>query len=527
MKTLFLGILVLAVVSSIYVNQDSFAHHVLEKIPVSDNPMGMSLTEDFLYVSSFQFPHISIIDTNKNENIGFITTSSSGIMAVKAVPDKNKIYAAAFESGGIDVYALSTKLLMKTIPLSESEIDIQSSSNQPYGQRSDAHFVTGGWSLDYNPAKELLYVADYNSHLVYVIDGKTDEIIQTIPVPRHPFTVKADPISNVVVVASLAGNEITFLEDVTDEYSVMPIHEVTGSITASGGPWGLELDPLHHLAYVTNRGCECITVINTLEKNIVGTIPLGDKAQAIAVDTKEHQIYASYLTQNKIVKIDGQTNEIVSSLDLQSKPWDIKVDPKSHKFYAALKSENNVLVMGPTSYSIHLPVLTMQTPAALVGLIHVHGQDVIALSPMVDVVNTALTMNIGTDDGGRLTVNIPRYILDSQQNDVDLPFEVSVDGKTVKHQESEGPANDRIVSLQVESNSRIISITGNTISEETRESLQTMDMPPMTQEPIHSKGFEIICEGKVWVESLKGKIACTFPSTAQKLVERGWGTILE
>ena len=528
MKTLFLGILVLTVVFSISVNQDVFAHHVLEKIPVSENPMGMSLTDDFLYVSSFQFPHISIIDTDKNENIGFITTSSSGIMAVEAVPDKNKIYAAAFESGGIDVYALSTKLLMKTIPLTESEMDVQTTSNQPYGQRSDVHFVTGGWSLDYNPTNELLYVADYNSHLVYVIDGKTDEVIQTIPVPRHPFAVKADPISNVVVIASLAGNEITFLEDVTDEYSISPIHEVTGSITVSGGPWGLELDPIYHHAYVTNRGCECITIINTLEKNIVGTISLGDKAQAIAVDTEDHQIYASYLTQNKIVKIDGQTNEIVSSLDLQSKPWDIKIDSKSHKFYAALKSEDNVLVMGPTSHSIHLPVLTMQTPAALVGLINVHGQDVIASNPMVDVVNTSLTMDIGTDDGGRLSISIPRYVLDSKLNDVDVSFEVLADGKTVKHQESEGPGNDRIVSLQVDSDSKVLSIVGNTISEETREVLQTMDvMPSATEKPTHSKGYEIICEGKVWVESLKGKLVCTFPSTAKKLVERGWGTILE
>ena len=289
----------------------------------------------------------------------------------------------------------------------------------------------------------------------------------------------------------------------------------------------MDIDPRKHLAYVANRGCECITILDILNQDVVGTIPLGDKAQAITVDTSENQIYVSYLTQNKVVKIDGLTNEIVSSLEIPSKPWDMKIDPTSHKLYAALKSENNVLVMGPTSYSIHLPVLTMQTPAALVGLIHVHGQDVNISNPMLDVVNTALTMNIGTDDGGRLSINVPRYVLDSKQNDADVPFEVSIDGKTVKHQEYEGHANDRSVSLHVESNSKILSITGNTISEEMRESLQTMDLPPMTQEPMHSKGFEIICEGKVWVENLKGKIACTLPSTAQKLIERGWGTMLE
>ena len=526
MKQIVLGIVIFSLLVTAYNSEDVFAHHVLETIPVSDAPMGMSLTDEFLYVSSFQYPHISIIDIDKNENVDFITTSSSGIMAVKTVPDKNKIYAAPFESGGIDVYALSTKLLIKTIPLPNSEISIPTTSNQLYGQRSDVHFVTGGWSLDYNPIKELLYIADYNSNSVHVIDAKTDEVIQTIDVPRHPFTVKADPISNIVMVASLAGNEITFLEDMTDQLSVMPIHEVTKTITVSGGPWGLELDPLHHLAYVTNRGCECVTVIGILEKEIVGKIPLGDKAQAIAVDTGDHHIYASYLTQNKIVKIDGQTNEIMSSLDLQSKPWDIQIDPESHKFYAALKSENNVLVMGPTSYSVHLPVLTMQAPAALAGMIHVHGDDVIVSNPMIDVEKTVLVMNVGTDDGGKITVSIPRHVLDSRLTDIDLPFEVSVDGKIVKHQESTGQSNDRIISLSVGPNSETLFISGSSISQEIQKPLQTM-ATPTTQEPSISKGYEIICEGKVWVESLKGKLACTFPSTAKQLVERGWGTILE
>jgi len=38
--------------------------------------------------------------------------------------------------------------------------------------------------------------------------------------------------------------------------------------------------------------------------------------------------------------------------------------------------------------------------------------------------------------------------------------------------------------------------------------------------------YSQICIDKVWVESTKGRIACVTPSTADKLVERGWGTLL-
>jgi len=34
-----------------------------------------------------------------------------------------------------------------------------------------------------------------------------------------------------------------------------------------------------------------------------------------------------------------------------------------------------------------------------------------------------------------------------------------------------------------------------------------------------------ICINKVWIENTKGKIACVTPTTAEKLVERGWGTM--
>jgi YVTN family beta-propeller protein len=523
MKGIALGMLVFAIVFSVCTYQDAYAHHVLQKIQVTGTPMSMNIDDGTLYVSSFEYPRVSMIDINNNKETGFITISSSGIMDIEPVPDKNKIYVAPFESGGIDVYTLSTKLLIKTIPLPESEITIQTTSNQPYGHRSDLHFLTGGWSLDYNPTTELLYVADYNSNLIYVIDGKTDEVIETVPVPRHPFTVRVDPVNNNVIVASLAGNEISFIEQLPrNQYSSGPVHEVTDTIKVSGGPWGLELDPIRHLAYVTNRGCQCITVVNTLEKEIVGNIPLGDRAQSIAVDTSEHQVFVSYLTQNKIVKIDGNTDKIVSIWDVASTPWDLEVDPNTHKFYASLKSTNEILVLGPQSVSMTLPVLTLETPSTFLDLVLFHGQDVTASNAFVNTVSNTLVMDLQTEDGGKVALHIPRNVLDAKKNDgSDARFEISVDGKIVSHDETKLDQHTRVLSLQIPRNAQSISVSGTISAQDTGESMQSK----ADEDTMMSK--EIVCEDKVWVESSKGKIACVTSSTAMKLVERGWGMLLE
>ncbi|MDH3312203.1 MAG: haloacid dehalogenase-like hydrolase [Nitrosopumilus sp.] len=43
----------------------------------------------------------------------------------------------------------------------------------------------------------------------------------------------------------------------------------------------------------------------------------------------------------------------------------------------------------------------------------------------------------------------------------------------------------------------------------------------------HASEYTQICIDKVWIESTKGKIACVTPTTAEKLVERGWGTLFD
>ena len=47
--------------------------------------------------------------------------------------------------------------------------------------------------------------------------------------------------------------------------------------------------------------------------------------------------------------------------------------------------------------------------------------------------------------------------------------------------------------------------------------ISSSDIPEYTQ----------ICVDKVWLESTRGRIACVTPSTADKLVQRGWGTLLD
>src|SRR5574338_860925 len=153
--------------SLVFATNNAFAHHIFTEIPVGTSPMKMSITDDLLFVSNLGQREISIIDIKTDTVVGTID-ASSGVVAVKGIPEKNLVYAATFESGGIDVYDLKTKQYVRTIELPDSKITVWHSPGDD--KQVYLTLLTGGAALDYNPKNGILYVANYNANYVATID---------------------------------------------------------------------------------------------------------------------------------------------------------------------------------------------------------------------------------------------------------------------------------------------------------------------------------------------------------------------
>ena len=515
MKTIVLGIVLLAIAVSAYGNQDAFAHHISSHVEVSKSPMKMSLTGDFLYISHVSENKISVIDTRTDLLFKEITTSG-GLMAVEAIPEKNKIYAAIFESNGIDVYAVDTGLYEKTILLPEAEMTLWSKADKPYGQREYVSFLTGGWDLAYNPNNELLYVASYNGDKIYIIDTNVDQIRETVSVADDPYVVAVDTVSNKVLVASLAGNAVSILTPTDIQGSDNFEHVVTSKLKTGTAPWCIDVDSMNHLAFVAHRGSSYLSVINIIEESEVAQIPLAGRAQCVAVDDTEHRVYASLFTSNKLVKINGETFEVIDTIETTSQIWDIMIQPTTHKIYASYQGADQVVVLSPESYRETLSVITQETPVLVVGNIVAHGQDVRVTAPNLNIEQLSITAGLVSLDGGSLSIQIPRSLLVSEQEGVDTIFSVTVDGKSVTVDEMGSTDEYRNISFFVPERSTELVIRGSDILPE----------PEQTVAEVWTEA-KIMCQEKVWVESMSGRIACVSGPTALLLEERGWGTILE
>jgi YVTN family beta-propeller protein len=426
--------------------QNSFAHHILQEIQVQGRPMRLSVNDGLLFVSNLGAePTVSVINTTLDRLAGSIRTNES-VFEVEGVPSKNKIYVAPFEGGQIQVYDLNSGNLTKAIQIPHAEITFRPSLADRLLR--PVTVITGGWSMDYNPSNERLYVANYNANEIVIIDTKTDTVLGTISVPAHPVTVKADPFTNIILVTNLAANKLTFISGETNR--------IVKSLDTGTAPWGMDVDSYEHVAYVTNRGGNYVTVIDLLAQSVITRIPIGAPAQAISVDTSEHMIYTSYMEQDKVLKIDGRTNSILSTIEMGVVPQDLAVDSKTHKVYASAKFQDKIFVLGPRSTALSIPIVTLDTPTAVVGLIRVHGQDVQVSEPFLDISKKSIVMNVSSPDGGDLTMNIPRAVLDAKQPNEegggviqqntsiantttntanDSNFRVLIDGKQVSYSE--------------------------------------------------------------------------------------------
>lgn len=440
--------------------QFASGHHVLDEIDIPSRPMRLSISESssdtielsgdnttitipdaqarsLLSVSILGEPLVSIINTltdNITKNIN-TTSAVGGVFEVETIPEKNKVYAAPFEGGQLGVYDLQSGALLKSIELPNALRTLPT----PLGDRllDTVTLLTGGWSMDYNPNNQLLYVANYNANQLVIVDTKTDSVVGTISgLPAHPITVKVDPITNTVVVASLAGNKVSFISADTNK--------IEKTIETGTAPWGMDIDDREHYAYVTNRDSSFITVLDLIEQDVAAKIPIAAPAQAITVDDREHTIYTSYMEQGKVLKIDGKTNSILTTIDTGLIPQDLAVDPNTHKLYASTKYNDKIYVMGPESISVTLPVimvggnvsgLAVSPFAGLIGYITAHGQDVQISEPYLDTSNKSLSMSASASDGGQATLSISQAMLGLIGDDQSLQpqnnskFELLIDGQ--------------------------------------------------------------------------------------------------
>lgn len=105
-----------------------------------------------------------------------------------------------------------------------------------------------------NAATNRVYVVNYGSSDVTVIDGGSRRAVATVTVGRWPQQVAVNPLTNTIYVVNTHADSVSVIDGRTNT--------VTATLPTGRGPWALAVDPVANMVYVANRLSDEVTVID-------------------------------------------------------------------------------------------------------------------------------------------------------------------------------------------------------------------------------------------------------------------------
>jgi len=110
----------------------------------------------------------------------------------------------------------------------------------------------GGTDIAVDSVHHLVYVGDWDDN-VTVIDGMTNAVVTTIPMPIAVGSLAVDPINRLVYVGEPESSEVYLINAVTNT--------ILGSIAVDSGVWGMATDGVTSRVYTANKDAGTVVII--------------------------------------------------------------------------------------------------------------------------------------------------------------------------------------------------------------------------------------------------------------------------
>jgi len=351
--------------------------------------------------------------------------------------------------------------------------------------------------------------------LIFYSNVSAEAIVLTIDSISFPCAVEVNSnLSKAYVTSRTSG--VLVLDTITND--------IVGNYTVGENPCELAVNEESNLVYVLNEGSNTVDVIDGETNEIVSSFELMNPYD-IAINPNTNMIYITSDADGLVYVVDGDTNEIQATLDVP-KPCGISLNPETNIIYVSSESTNSVRVIDGFSNQFIANVTVGEKPRG------------VAVNPntnLIYITNTAsgsLTVLDGHTNKVKTLVDVGRipwrvdvdtfrnmvYVANAESQTISVidadnhiqvktirvknPFDISFDSSTNK--------------IFITSMSTFSIIEQSKPSSPRDQFLQGI----VTEDIVCKEGLELV------FKSTNNHPACVKPSSVEKLIERGWASIL-
>ncbi len=330
------------------------------------------LSSLLVYVTNEDSNNVSVINRQSGEVVATVRVGRRprGI-AAGLRRDRLRVYVANSGSNSISVIDPTTNKVEQEIPIR-------------FGSAPEGIAVARGPS-----GEDLIFVTDYGSDTVSVVDGATYQEIDKVDVGNGPIAVAVDPPAETVTASRfLSLEDLNILRNYRERYfnvyvvnkdsrdvSVLRMDlqrrrlEEVVRLSVEWSPVALAIDYQRGKVYVANYGSNRLSVIDIIkvikgdEKGAVSDISdVGTSVTGVVVDPSFDRLYLLREVPGEIMIIrpfseDYYTADtvmplVIGTIPVGTSPRSIIMDPEARNLYVVNRGSDNVSVVDKTAREV-------------------------------------------------------------------------------------------------------------------------------------------------------------------------------
>jgi YVTN family beta-propeller protein len=205
----------------------------------------------------------------------------------------------------------------------------------------------------YDATNHRIYVANFISKSISVINPKTETVVKTIPVHTEAWELAYDPENRMLYVAS---NNVSGLRVINTTSNSVAGTLYTGCGTVEGVVYDAGNDRLYAECPLTNTLAIVDPSSGLVLQKIRGFDGEGDNG--IAVDPRTGDLFVGDWDSDTVTVLSGTTNAVLATVTVGADPDGTFYDAASHSVYVNLEYSDQVVVLNAASFAVEkqLPV---------------------------------------------------------------------------------------------------------------------------------------------------------------------------
>jgi YVTN family beta-propeller protein len=280
---------------------------------------------------------------------------------------------------------------------------------------AEVTFPVGAYpfGIAYNPVNGLLYVTNFGSSNISVVNTTTNRVVAWIPMPFGIETLAVDTSTGMVYTAEAVStvyainsstnrvewniplltsgcpygcaphvqtydpsNGDIYVTDLTsDNVTVIHGNLPVATVRGENAPNGAAYDVANGEVYVANEGSLALTVINGTTNIVVGQVAPVGSGPGMTFDNLNGEVYVCENAggpgqSNSVTAVNGSSNQVIASIPIGSACGAAVYDPVNNYVYITDRFKvgvdlSNVTVVDPNTHRIVLTLPVQQGPIGI------------------------------------------------------------------------------------------------------------------------------------------------------------------